>query len=170
MKNIIKKKNIKEKSQLTLTNRFKEYLKGEGLSYTSQRGDIVNFIVKNRIHHFSVEELIDELKKNGIKVSRATVYRTVNHLTLAGFLREVSLNNNQMYYDFIPEVAHHEHLVCENCKKIIEFTDSELEYSIEKVAKEQGFSITKHNVQIFGVCEECKKEKGSNSKKESKET
>ncbi|MCX7726797.1 MAG: transcriptional repressor [Chitinispirillaceae bacterium] len=161
---MIKKRTISEKPESSLSKLFKEYLKGEGLSYTSQREDIVNFIVKKRIHHFSVEELIEKLRKSGIRASRATVYRTVNHLILAGFLREVALNNSQMYYDFIPEVAHHEHLVCERCKRIVEFTDPALEESIEKVAKDANFSITKHTVQIFGICEKCIKENESKKK------
>lgn len=134
--------------------RFREYLQNRRLSYTPQRKAILEHLSKEK-SHFNAEELISSLKSKGLKVSRATVYRTLGHLENAGFLRKVMLNPSQIHYEFIADTKLHEHFVCESCGSIIEFSDSLLEERIEAVAARYNVSITSHNVQVFGVCGRC---------------
>jgi len=143
------------------TEQFKQYLKKEGLFFTPQRLAIAEFIINKKNHHFSAEALVTELQATGNQVSRATVYRTLSHLQQAGFLREVALNSNQVCYDFIANVRHHEHLVCETCGSIIEFTDPVLEQAIEAIAQRSNLQMTRHTVQIFGICASCSKNKSA---------
>ncbi len=138
----------------TFKNRFREYLKSKGLACTSQRDAILEYLL-NDSSHFNAETLIRALQKRRMAVSRATVYRTLSHLEEAGFIREVALNADHTHYEFIGETAHHEHLVCEICGSIIEFSDQELENRIEAIASDQNFVITRHTVQISGICGRC---------------
>jgi Fur family ferric uptake transcriptional regulator len=134
--------------------RFREYLKSKGLTCTSQRDEILEYLTKDSTH-FNAEALINSLRKKQLTVSRATVYRTLSHLVEAGFIREVAINSDQTHYEFIGATTHHEHLVCEICGSIIEFSDQQLEDRIEMIASDQQFLITRHSVQIFGVCRRC---------------
>lgn len=134
--------------------RFKDYLKGKGLACTDQRTAILDYLM-NSHSHYSPETLLQELQKKGFCVSRATVYRTLTHLEEAGFIREIALNTEHSHYEFIGQTVHHEHIVCESCGKIIEFSDPVLEDRIEKIAYENGFKINRHNVQISGTCRNC---------------
>jgi Fur family transcriptional regulator, ferric uptake regulator len=134
--------------------RFKEYLTSHGLTYTSQRDAILEFLIKDT-SHFNAEMLIYSLRQQNLTVSRATVYRTLFQLEQAGFIREIAINSDQTHYEFIDGTTHHEHLVCEKCGTIIEFSDPQLEERIETIAKERSFIMTRHTVQIFGVCGRC---------------
>lgn len=134
--------------------RFREYLKSKGLTCTSQRDEILEYLIKDSTH-FNAEALINSLRKRQLTVSRATVYRTLSHLVDGGFIREVAINSDQTHYEFIGASNHHEHIVCEICGLIIEFSDQQLEDRIEKIAHDQLFSITRHTVQIFGICRRC---------------
>jgi Fur family ferric uptake transcriptional regulator len=134
--------------------RFREYLKSKGLTCTSQREEILEYLIKDSTH-FNADALIHSLRKKQLSVSRATVYRTLTHLVEAGFIREVAINSDQTHYEFIGASTHHEHIVCEICNSIIEFSDQHLEDRIEKIATDQKFLITRHTVQIFGVCRRC---------------
>lgn len=139
----------------SLIVRFREYLQNKGLSYTPQRRVLLEYLSKEK-SHFNAEDLIASLREKKFKVSRATVYRTLGHLEDAGFLRKITLNSSQIHYEFIANTKHHEHVVCELCGSIIEFTDPKLEERIEAVAAEHNVSITRHSVQIFGICRRCR--------------
>ncbi|HON10820.1 MAG TPA: transcriptional repressor [Chitinispirillaceae bacterium] len=138
----------------SLRARFKEYLSLKGLSFTPQRSIILEHLIKDS-SHFNAEDLISVFRRKKIPVSRATVYRTISHLVDAGFLLPVALESSQAYYEFAPDSAHHEHLVCEKCGRIIEFTDPMLENRIESIASLHGFKISRHAVQISGTCRRC---------------
>ncbi|NLG18204.1 MAG: transcriptional repressor [Fibrobacter sp.] len=139
----------------SLRARFRDYLSCKGLSFTPQRKLILEYLIRNS-SHFNAEELIAIFRKKRIPVSRATVYRTIAHLVDAGFLSQVALESSQSYYEFIANSAHHEHLVCDKCGCIIEFTDPELENRIESVARLNGFEISRHTVHISGICGRCR--------------
>ncbi|MFW6245317.1 MAG: Fur family transcriptional regulator [Fibrobacterota bacterium] len=134
--------------------RFKEYLRSKGLSFTPQRRFIFEYLSCNTTH-FGAEELISSLRKLRIDVSRATVYRTLGHLEEAGFIRKIELDQGHTHWEFVDGSFHHEHLVCEKCGRIEEFTDPQLEDRITSVAKQNNFTMTRHTVQIFGICGGC---------------
>lgn len=135
---------------------FWEYLKSRGLACTPQRREIIQFVSTHR-EHFTVDTLIASLRGSGVVASRATVYRTVAHLHAAGFLREIAIDNMQARYEYVAGVKHHEHMVCESCGKIFEFADSAFEKVIETIARKHDIVMTRHTVQIFGVCSLCRK-------------
>lgn len=138
--------------------RFRKHLKNRGLACTSQRDAILDYLIKDS-SHFNADALINALRNKQLMVSRATVYRTLSHLEDAGLIREIALNSEQTHYEFIGSTSHHEHIVCEVCGMIIEFSDPELEERIVAIADNQKFSMTRHTVQIFGLCRRCREKK-----------
>ncbi len=133
---------------------FEYYLRKKGLSCTSQRRAVLREILLSG-KHFDVEELVSRIRKKDIKAGRATVYRTIGHLEDTGLVRKVDLNHQHASYEFIGDTAHHEHLICESCGKVIEFQDGTLEQRIHEVAQTHGFRMLRHTVQISGLCKDC---------------
>lgn len=144
------KKN-KNNKEIEIFNRF---LKNKGLSVTKQRRLVLDQVFKNH-NHFEAEEVAELLRKRNLRVSRATVYRTLNHLEDCGLIRRVDFGHGHSHYEHIFGHEHHEHLYCEKCGKLLEFSDSILEGRINDIAKSNRFSITRHTVQIFGICNKC---------------
>lgn len=134
---------------------FGKFLERKGLSSTRQRKLVLNEVFRNH-DHFEADEIVDALKKRKLRVSRATVYRTLSYLEECNLIRKVDLGHGHSHYEHTLGHAHHEHLYCGKCGQIIEFSDSILEGQIEKIAELNGFTITNHMVQIFGVCKKCK--------------
>ena len=134
---------------------FKKYLAQNGFSYTPQRQLILAAIYKNR-SHFDVEELIRQIQEGELRVGRATVYRTIAHLENLGYLRKIDFDQDHAHYEFVVGHEHHEHLICKQCGKVIEFTDSKLEKRLDEILARENFTMTKHAVQIFGMCHECR--------------
>ena len=141
-------------SKESIQSRFKEYLHEKGLSFTPQRNAILDYLC-DETSHFQTEDLINSLKSKNIQASRATVYRTLTHLQEAGFIRLVSADASQSRYEFVGNTHHHEHMTCTKCGNVFEFTDTLLEQCIEDVVKGNGFLMTNHSVQIFGICRRC---------------
>ncbi len=137
--------------------KFREYLasRPRRQRFTPQRRDMVRYIFSKH-NHFDADELIDELKGAGFRVSRATVYRTLDKLVDAGLLRRINLGSRTVYeHDY--GYAQHDHLHCEQCGTMIEFQDSQLETLIQDVCQQNHFQYQGHTFVIRGVCSTCNK-------------
>ena len=137
--------------------RFSEFLQSKGKRITQQRRILVDHVFE-RHDHFDAEELILNLAQqpDTSKVSRPTVYRTLNELVDAGLLRRMTLNGRAVYeHDY--GYPQHDHLHCTMCDKLIEFQSSELKQLREAVAQEHDFRVTGHRLIITGVCSDCSK-------------
>src|SRR6516225_6096353 len=101
-------------------DKFREYLasRSRPQRYTEQQRDMVRYIFAQH-NHFDAEQLIDDMKQAGFRVSRATVYRTLNKLVDAGLLRRLEMGP-RMFYEHDYGYPPHEHLVCQQCGKKIE--------------------------------------------------
>jgi Fur family ferric uptake transcriptional regulator len=137
-----------------INDQFGEYLKDHGRFFTPQRRQVLDEIEKSD-GHFDVEELILQIRQNKVKVSRATVYRTIGHLERSGFIRKISLDEPHSHYEFIPGSREHEHMQCECCGKVIEFVDPVIAERIQEIAAGNNFAVSRRSLQIFGMCEEC---------------
>ena len=135
---------------------FRRYLRRNGLSYTSQRRKVFEEALKGAVH-FEVEELVAQIRRTKSRVSRATVYRTIGQMEAGGFIRKIDFDHAHAHYEFIagPDQLHHEHFICEQCGKVIEFTDERLETRIRDIAAGYRVLMKRHAVQIFGICREC---------------
>ncbi|MAT68804.1 MAG: transcriptional repressor [Planctomycetaceae bacterium] len=135
--------------------RFAEYLQSRGKRITSQRKALVDHIFE-RHDHFDAEELIDNISgaNRENRISRPTVYRTLNELVEAGLLRRFSLRGRAVYEHDYGYPAH-DHLHCTICDELIEFQTDELPRLREAVAREHGFRVTGHRLIISGICRDC---------------
>ena len=135
---------------------FLQFLKNRRLSFTRQRKVIFEHIIKNH-DHFEVKHIIEALRKRKLRVSRATVYRTLAHLEECRLIKKMDLGHGYSHFEHTFGYKHHEHLCCEKCGKIVEFVDSILEKRIKKILELNLFNKTNHNVRILGICKNCQK-------------
>ncbi len=133
------------------------YLVGKGLRKTTQRDAIIEAAFSTK-DHFNAEELLAMAKKIDASVSRATVYRTLPLLVESGLLRELDLGGETKIYDpnFLEHPTHN-HLVCLDCKKIIEFEDINMELLENCITRRLGFSPDNKMVKIEAHCDELKR-------------
>jgi Fur family ferric uptake transcriptional regulator len=136
-------------------DKFREYLasRSKPQRYTDQQRDMVRHVFAQH-NHFDADALIDELKAAGLRVSRATVYRTLNKLVDAGLLRRLDLGQ-RTYYEHDYGYPHHEHLVCERCGRIIEFQSPAIEGQLRDVCSNHQFHSSGHTLVIRGTCADC---------------
>ncbi len=135
-------------------HRFEAYLRSKKLKLTGERMEILAAIFQKNAH-FDAEELHAELKQQGRDISRATVYRTLDLLVQCGLVRKSSLGSSHANYEAAHEDEHHDHLICLNCNKVIEFYRPELERLQDDICHEQHFKPLHHSLQIFGLCSNC---------------
>jgi Fur family ferric uptake transcriptional regulator len=127
-----------------------------GLKLTKQREAICEVFFAQEGHK-SAEEILQHARALDANVSLATVYRTLKILQELGF---VSAHNFQGQALFEPRFddEHHDHLICTQCGKIVEFVNLEIEKLQLRIAKAHGFSITDHKMEIYGLCKDCQKD------------
>jgi len=133
-----------------------DFLGTKGLRRTIQREAIISAAFSTK-DHFSAEELLDKARQIEKSVSRATVYRTLPLLVESGFLRELDLGGDVTVYDpnFVEHPTHN-HLICVDCNKIIEFEDTNMELLENCITRRLGFSPASKAVKIEGHCDELK--------------
>ena len=137
-------------------DRFGEFLQTQGLKLTSERTALVREIFSTH-YHFEADELLFKMKEKAVKISRATVYRTLELLVKSGMVRRVHLGEDHYHYEHVRGNSHHDHLICTTCGGVIEFHDEELERRQIEICERKKFTPTFHNLQILGVCESCRK-------------
>ena len=106
--------------------------------------------------HVSVEELYSIVSEQEPKIGLATIYRTLALLTKSGLALEMDFGDGQKRYESSFMSAHHDHMVCTECGKIIEFNHPLIEKYQEEIAIQNGFKITSHKLDLFGHCSDCK--------------
>lgn len=131
-----------------------ERLKDRGLRLTAERRAILRSMLRHS-KHFDPEGLLDELRREGVRVSRATVYRTLGHLTDCGLIRRYDLGDRQTLYEVAVGREHHEHLICTRCGTIFEFVHDEIERLQDEVCRRFQFAPVNHSLQIYGTCASC---------------
>ena len=134
--------------------KFAKVLKKENLKLTQQRQAVLKNVMDNRDHR-ECDEIFDHLKREGMNVSRATVYRTVAILEKYGFVRKLELGDGRARYEYKLGMGHHDHIICVDCGKIIEFFNAEIEDLQEKICKDMNFKLVRHIHQLFGLCQTC---------------
>ena len=135
---------------------FLEHIQKEGLRRTAQRDLILEIFLKTE-DHLTSEDLYWLVQKHDPTVGQTTVYRTLKLLTDAGLAREVRFGDNKTYYEHLYNHEHHDHMICTECGKVIEFYSKELESMQDEMADKFNFKPTHHSLRIWGVCEECQK-------------
>lgn len=136
-----------------IKERLDAFIARKGLRRTGQR-DIIVQSVFSRDEHFTAEELYDRVRRTTNGISRATVYRTLALLVEANLLREIDLGENQKTYDpnFLEKPSHN-HLVCIDCGRVVEFEDAHVEVLNDCVTRRLGFRPVRQTIKIEASCE-----------------
>lgn len=135
---------------------FLEHIQKAGLRRTGQRDLILDIFLRTE-EHLTSEDLYWLVQKEDPTVGHTTVYRTLKLLTEAGLAREVRFGDNKTYYEHHYNHEHHDHMICTECGKVIEFFSPEIEEMQDKMADKFGFKPTHHSLRMWGVCDECQK-------------
>ncbi len=136
-------------------NTFIEFLKTKELKFTPEREYILNAVFS--IHrHFDVDKLYQLLKEQGKNVSYATIYRVIPLLIESRLIQESLRCMGKVNYEHIFGHKHHDHLVCINCGKVIEFNEEQIEKLQQEVCRKYGFKPVEHHLGIKGYCKKCK--------------
>ena len=123
-------------------------LKSEGLRYTDQRQAIWDEI-RNSNEHRDAEDIYLKLKEKNVKVSRATVYRTIDVLVKNRLVRKMDVGDGRSLYEPRLDNEHHDHMICLDTGDIIEFYNKELEDLQDTIAKKHGYKVIRHVHQLF---------------------
>lgn len=152
-------KNLETLTYDELLEEFKSILKANALKFTSQREAILSTLYENP-QHFTSENLYLLVKQQypQLSIGIATVYRTLSLLEENGLVSSISLGIQGKKFE-IANKPHHDHLICESCGKIVEFENEKIEELQYQIAKENGFVLTDHLMQLYGICTECQKNK-----------
>ena len=134
--------------------KFKAQLRIMNLKVTKERVIILEEVMK-RTDHFDADQFAADLSTKGVRVSRATVYRTLDILNDLQIVHKSTLGHKHQHYENMVGRAHHDHLVCLKCDKVVEFLEPKIEQLQEEVCEKHGFVIKDHSLQLFGICGDC---------------
>ncbi len=135
---------------------FLKHIQKKGLKRTSQRDLILDIFLRTEAH-LSSEDLYRLVRQRDSSIGQTTVYRTLKLLTEAGLAREVRFGDGITHYEHNYKHQHHDHMICSECGRIIEFFSAELEAIQDAMAAKHRFQVTQHLLRIIGVCAECRR-------------
>ena len=138
---------------------FRRFLTKQGLRMTTERAEVLD-AVWTMDGVFEIEQLLDRLRESGHRVSRATVYRTIKHLTEAGIIQEVLLDSKTSHYQLVYGRKTQDYMMCIEDDRLIEFHSPELIALRERLCREMGLEAVGHRMLIYAVCGRARKAAG----------
>ena len=133
-------------------------LKKRKYRMTVQREAVLRVFMESDDKHLGAEDVYRILLDRKYRISKATVYRTIELLTDLGFLRKLDFGDGMYRYEIVErDDEYHQHLICKECGKIVEINDELVKELIERLEKETDFSIDAYDIKFYGVCSECRK-------------
>jgi len=139
-----------------LRARLQSYMDKKGLRSTAQRRLVTDVFFESE-GHLSIEDLLAEVRHIDAKVGYATVYRTLKLLKECGLAYERHFGDGVSRYEVARDDEHHDHLICVECKRIVEFEDDRIEQLQEELAASHGFVLRRHKHELYGICADCRK-------------
>jgi Fur family ferric uptake transcriptional regulator len=135
-------------------NALHHFLRERGLKATRQRDEIVRAL-REAGAHVTVDELYRRVRQKNPNLGYATVYRTLRLLSESGWASARRFGDRTARFEHRVEGEHHDHLICLRCGKIQEFENDRLEELQERIARQQGFQVREHKLELYGYCQEC---------------
>jgi Fur family ferric uptake transcriptional regulator len=123
-------------------------LKKAGLKATLPRIRILEILEQYKDDHLSAEDIYKELIKAGEDVGLATVYRVLTQFESAGMIMRHNFEEGRAIYEIMPD-DHHDHMVCLESGKVIEFHDEMIEKRQEEIAKAHGYELVDHSMVLY---------------------
>lgn len=130
------------------------HLKDTGLKVTGPRLKILALFESAGLRHMSAEDVYRRLLAENNDISLATIYRVLTQFEQAGILVRHHFETGKAVYE-LNEGGHHDHMVCVQCGKVVEFFDQEIESLQNRIAQQHGFHISEHALYMYGECADC---------------
>ena len=137
------------------TATFIDSLRPAGSKRSSKRDLIVNVFLRQQ-GHLTADDLVDLIRQEDQRISRATIYRTLQWMVDAGIARKVDFGEGRFRFEHSYRHPRHFHLICKTCSRSFEFLSSDIETLIEEVATARGFAQAQSVLQIHGECDACR--------------
>lgn len=128
-------------------------LRKAGLKVTLPRLKILELLENSALRHMSAEDVYKSLLDQGEDVGLATVYRVLTQFEAAGIVERHHFEGGHSVFE-IKDSHHHDHIVCTNCGKVVEFHDEVIEERQKKMAESLGFTLTDHSLYLYGLCKD----------------
>ena len=135
-------------------DRFAALLEDHGLRVTNRRLEVLGELAREH-HDATAQQLWERLRARGVPIGLATVYRSLRALSEGGAVDVLNHRDGEACYRLCGE-GHHHHLVCTGCHRVVELPDCEIEAWLARVAREHDFVPTAHQVELAGVCGDCR--------------
>ena len=126
----------------------RDELKAAGLKVTHPRKRILDILEGHREKHLTADDIYRELLDSGEEIGLATVYRVLNQFESAGLVAKHNFESGQAYYE-LNDGEHHDHMVCLETGKVIEFISEEIEQAQKKIADAHDYEIESHSLVIY---------------------
>lgn len=136
--------------------RFKDFIRQRGMRMTPERLAFFDEIYAQH-GHIDAEQLLEAMQQRGLKTSRATVYRSLDLLVECGLVRRHRLGGSRFVYEHVHAGQRHDHLVCRECGRVVEFVSPGIEAMQAEICRAHDFAPDVHNLQIQGICNACRR-------------